>query len=238
MSEEPAVSELNHPQRRPARLRVGRPGFTMIEILVVIGIILVLVGLAVVGFNVIDIGGSANLSRQVLGNVQGMMAELEAAEGLQALPVGAIDSPGDVNPGATGREPFDNPTHSSYRTHKTRTAMRQILRVPANQDMLKKLPSKVLLKAKGGAGPQNQTLDPPKLADGWGNPILFVPGPDPTLAQGNPNWYGLRGLTVNNTPLPSTQPIRAPNNRPFWASAGPDGNFTTHDDNLYSFDSN
>jgi hypothetical protein len=31
-------------------------------------------------------------------------------------------------------------------------------------------------------------------------------------------------------------PIRSPDRRPFWISAGPDGNFATADDNLYSFD--
>ena len=30
--------------------------------------------------------------------------------------------------------------------------------------------------------------------------------------------------------------IRSPDNRPFWASAGPDGNFCTGDDNMYSFE--
>lgn len=32
------------------------------------------------------------------------------------------------------------------------------------------------------------------------------------------------------------EPIRSPDRRPFWISAGPDGNFATADDNLYSFD--
>ena len=30
--------------------------------------------------------------------------------------------------------------------------------------------------------------------------------------------------------------IRSPDNRPFWASAGPDGDFRTGDDNMYSFE--
>lgn len=30
--------------------------------------------------------------------------------------------------------------------------------------------------------------------------------------------------------------FRSPDERPFWASAGPDGNFATHDDNVYSFE--
>ena len=37
------------------------------------------------------------------------------------------------------------------------------------------------------------------------------------------------GVDVITAPLPATR-------RPFFASAGPDGDFRTGDDNLYSFD--
>ena len=38
-------------------------------------------------------------------------------------------------------------------------------------------------------------------------------------------------LPVNYNPV-----IRSPDNRPFFASAGPDGDFSKGDDNLYSFE--
>jgi hypothetical protein len=51
--------------------------------------------------------------------------------------------------------------------------------------------------------------------DAWGNPIIFVPA------------GGLAGVHVD--------PVRSPDGRPFFASAGADGDFATGDDNLYSF---
>lgn len=74
----------------------------------------------------------------------------------------------------------------------------------------------------------------PVLLDAWGNPIIFVPG-------------GQLGLTVSSIPSPLAgsgvlvaggRPfvVSSPDDRPFWASAGPDGDFSLGDDNLYSFE--
>jgi type II secretory pathway pseudopilin PulG len=87
------------------------------------------------------------------------------------------------------------------------------------------------------------------LLDAWGNPILFVPAGgliNVTLTATGPTVYrvassgliadqdGDGNVTDAGPPGPNEQaPARA---RPFFASAGPDGNFTTGDDNLYSFE--
>ena len=42
-----------------------------------------------------------------------------------------------------------------------------------------------------------------------------------------------RVLDAAGNPVPA---LRSPDNRPFWASAGPDGKYETHDDNVYSFE--
>jgi hypothetical protein len=83
----------------------------------------------------------------------------------------------------------------------------------------------------------------PVLLDGWGNPIIFVPS-------------GILGVPLNTANLNaqgkvipgsgamesgtggSAMPIQAksPDGRPFWASAGPDGDFSLGDDNMYSFE--
>jgi type II secretory pathway pseudopilin PulG len=52
----------------------------------------------------------------------------------------------------------------------------------------------------------------PILLDAWNNPIIFVPP------------GGLEGVWTKET-LTTPNPVRAPNNRPFFASAGPDGIF-------------
>lgn len=80
------------------------------------------------------------------------------------------------------------------------------------------------------------------LLDAWGNPIIFVPG------------SGLGGVTVDGetdrvvrstgvytsaaalSPRETGGQSAGPLDRPFFASAGPDGNFQTGDDNVYSFE--
>jgi len=70
----------------------------------------------------------------------------------------------------------------------------------------------------------------PLLLDGWGNPIIFVPA------------SGLRVRLIADKstydPMDATQNfvVTAPDKRPFWASAGPDGDFSKGDDNVYSFE--
>lgn len=50
------------------------------------------------------------------------------------------------------------------------------------------------------------------------------------------------GYASNNTAQPAGYTsnlgtaLRSPDRQPFWVSAGPDGNFQTHDDNVYSFE--
>lgn len=104
----------------------------------------------------------------------------------------------------------------------------------------------------GGTTPWAEDAAPaPMLKDGWGNPIIFVPATglrvrllmdknalDPTL-----QWEQTRVVTSVGLvdPGPSTNyntnTYRTPAGaKPFFASAGPDGNFATGDDNLYSFE--
>jgi prepilin-type N-terminal cleavage/methylation domain-containing protein len=75
----------------------------------------------------------------------------------------------------------------------------------------------------------------PLLADAWGNPIIYVPY---RLGTGN-------ALNADGT-IPAAQGIlkvggitftqQSPDGRPFFASAGPDGDFSKGDDNIYSFE--
>jgi type II secretory pathway pseudopilin PulG len=99
--------------------------------------------------------------------------------------------------------------------------------------------------------------------DGWGNPILFVhdnlrrPSSSGTTSELLANTGGLTGIYTaeslfwsptatapNNMPDSPPAPARvkvadalySPDRRPFWMSAGPDGDYQTHDDNIYSFE--
>jgi hypothetical protein len=73
----------------------------------------------------------------------------------------------------------------------------------------------------------DKTIQVTMILDAWGNPIIFVPsslGSSPPSATGILVTGGVRFAQV------------APDNRSFFASAGPDGNFATGDDNIYSFE--
>jgi prepilin-type N-terminal cleavage/methylation domain-containing protein len=96
------------------------------------------------------------------------------------------------------------------------------------------------------------------LLDSWGNPIIFVPSDGLQLwwdwndvKQGKPGTicYSankfMRCLKPSITPPdttnweevpPAAAVIKSPDGKPFFASAGPDGDFRTTDDNLYSFE--
>jgi prepilin-type N-terminal cleavage/methylation domain-containing protein len=108
--------------------------------------------------------------------------------------------------------------------------------------------------------------DPPILVDAWKNPIIFVPGgglavaatynsskvykkgslvisgstlyralKDGTLAApANADWETLPAGAFTSNGVAGI--VTAPGNRPFFASAGPDGDFQAPDDNMYSFE--
>jgi prepilin-type N-terminal cleavage/methylation domain-containing protein len=119
------------------------------------------------------------------------------------------------------------------------TIMSMLAVIPNNARALQSLPSNMI-----APGPTVFTVQPtlpfpqfavlppaagttfgPVLLDGWGNPIIFVP------ASGLSNVY-----TSTNTSSPALlPPIQSPDHRPFWVSAGPDGDFVRGDDNIYSF---
>jgi prepilin-type N-terminal cleavage/methylation domain-containing protein len=76
----------------------------------------------------------------------------------------------------------------------------------------------------------------PVVLDAWNNPILFVPsgslGSGVALGTGNVITPGVGTLEAGN----QSAVVNSPDGRPFWASAGPDGDFSKGDDNMYSFE--
>jgi type II secretory pathway pseudopilin PulG len=103
--------------------------------------------------------------------------------------------------------------------------------------------------------------DAATINDGFGHPILFVPasgmhvgaayvssrsydvGDRVFTGNGAARTYyeciapaGAGDAPPNGTYWRAATPVRSPDGKPFWASAGPDGNFDTPGDNLYSFE--
>jgi hypothetical protein len=88
----------------------------------------------------------------------------------------------------------------------------------------------------------------PILLDGWNNPIIFVPGTGLRVRRLNgqktlnptdisQTWIDISPEgKVKNLGSKAQLPVVTQPGRPFFASAGPDGDFSTGDDNIYSFE--
>ena len=110
--------------------------------------------------------------------------------------------------------------------------------VPANRDVMTKLPPE---KVYTSPNPPVQPPSAPALGsavtsvpivlDSWGNPIIFVP---------RAGLSGVRKLPTENNGVvtygQTNLTIKSPDGRPFFASAGEDGDFSKGDDNVYSFE--
>lgn len=109
-------------------------------------------------------------------------------------------------------------------------------RIPDVKSQLAQLPGNALLQANTGGGTGGPWLDAsnrplPVILDGWKNPIIYVPtGGLANVYVGGPQ--NTTGATTGIWGTPKT--VTSVDGRPFWASAGADGNFSTGDDNVYS----
>jgi type II secretory pathway pseudopilin PulG len=252
-----------------------RSGFTLLELLVVIGIIMVLMAMAVIGYNVVERSAAGRETKTTLADLHGMLAELDAAVGSTALPTstyknaagatvtalfGAITASGDPDAPSADTTPLpvnqawniddvttnaparnynsaNSPHFSNNVMQQTQNAMGALMAVPANQAAVSQLPSKLIMKVMD-SNPSVNTMvptSPPILLDGWGNPIIYVPSSGIVVYVNNPSSPSSPLMTIT---------IKSHDGRPFFASAGPDGNFgatsgnTTAygDDNVYSFE--
>jgi len=186
-------------------------GFTLVEMIVVIGIILILLGLMLPTVRALSDQAKKRQTRIMLLNAAAMLRELNQANQLATLPLFTAPITAPQNVGADGAD------RNAAAVQTTRAVMNALLALPANQTAFGQLPSD---------GWQNDGTGP-VLLDGWGHPIIFVPAPGMTATVG-----GIATTVVSSHRGNAADAA----NRPYFASAGPDANFRTADDNVYSFD--
>ncbi|HEX8914639.1 MAG TPA: prepilin-type N-terminal cleavage/methylation domain-containing protein [Humisphaera sp.] len=218
-------------RRTVARPPAARGGFSLVEMLIAIGVILVLAAIGVVGMNMYSDRVATDTTKTSLANASALVKELETKGALNRLvgPTGltpaasyqptstiASGSYAKLNSGDTGR--------TNYINNEYKTKVGPIL-MSVNAERMKALPQGTVMDPPSGT--QRSATDPIVPCDGWGNPLVFVPP------------GGLTGVSVKGSAtaitVTSTGVSGSPQNRSFWVSAGPDGNLQTGDDNVYSF---
>jgi type II secretory pathway pseudopilin PulG len=198
--------------------RSRRRGFSLLEMTVVIGIIMLLLTMAVVGYRYVEASAAKSRTRTVLHDLDAMVAELDRTGGMVRL----------VAPSGAVYLPTSTVAAASTGTTNCTNALGILAQVPANQQALSQMPVKSLYGSVTTAYGMQVTA----VADGWGKYVIFVPpggltgvSLGATAASGGTITYAQTGITITS-----------PDHRAFWASAGPDGNFANGDDNVYSFE--
>jgi type II secretory pathway pseudopilin PulG len=228
-----------------------RKAFTLIELLLVIGVLIILIGITVWALKGAGSSASGNATKTTLENLTNMSEELNRKNKLAGfdiiypppppsppappLLVGAEVAPGLVTSDSKGTDRF------GPAVQRTAEVMGRLTSIPDNKRILEKLPSDQLLSVAAIPPYSGGTV----VLDGWKNPILFVPSTGlanvhskQTDTYSSTNYS--RGARVifqgeywtaidSTSSAPSApswfQGIRSPDGRAFWASAGPDGAF-------------
>jgi len=236
-------------------LRRHRRGFTMIELLLVIGILLVLISMFFIGLRYVSQTAQVRDTKTALETAKAMLSEYQEATHLDRLPAGAsngwswtgqetLPAPSATVPWAIG--PITPPTTTTAASPAysnvnvtlgpdTAAVMYALEQMPANQTLITNLPANKKLVASVSIN--DVQVQVTFLLDSWGNVILFVPSGGLVNVRFGGQTSTVTGQSAVGTTAAGGTPITitSPDSRPFFVSAGPDGDVSLGDDNVYSF---
>ncbi len=246
-----------------------RGGFTVLELLLVIGIIILLVTLFFIGFKHVANSNRVQDTKSTLQTAATLFGNYDQATHLTKVPgwltnfESAATMPTAMSVESLQLLVASHPVPPQI-VIDTETVMATLTGIPDNQKIVGSLPQAKTVVELARTGDPTGTTYSAMLQDSWGNPIFFVfanglagvtsSGGDTynsstQYQRGNRVIYQGRIYTwINQTSGNSTPPITSPYSdanwgglcspdlRPFWVSAGPDGDLSKGDDNVYSFE--
>jgi prepilin-type N-terminal cleavage/methylation domain-containing protein len=204
----PAVGSGN----KEPHVRRNRRGFTMIEILVAVGIIATLTALLFLGFKYVGKSSRDNLTHTALQNLRGMLTEFEQTGGrmddlnaiyadlidganiqtpLPAVPTPPVPSPLAGSIAQDGRERFGEGTI------RTQRVMRRLMAVPSVKSIVDNLPPEALIKVEFQGPPNSPSLPTPTYLPG--DELIVVP------TKNQIDYYVCKALTKTGPPSASWQ---------------------------------
>ena len=161
-----------------------RKAFTLIELLLVIGVLIILIGIAVWALKGAVGSGAGNATKTTLANLTNMSEELNRKNklaGFEGPPTGDPLNPiypfqpppvfgGEIAPALVTSD-SKNTDRFGPAVRNTAEVMRRLSSIPDNKKNLEKLPSDQTLAVPPSGTSGGGTV----VMDGWRNPILFVP---------------------------------------------------------------
>ncbi len=174
--------------------------YTLVELFLTLAVLMVVLGMMINLSTRVRRESADRVTRQMLAELQGRMAQYRRDNDGQLPPVTAIIGPIQV--------PNEADLQVAARLNNADFFRCLRLGELANRRTTGDDP---LANAVRQANASTTGASVPLLEDPWGTPIVFMPGQSPLIGM-------------------------APGNVFFFVSAGPDRQFLTHDDNLYSYD--
>jgi prepilin-type N-terminal cleavage/methylation domain-containing protein len=203
-------------QKNPTRRR----GFTLSEILIVIGIILLLMGVFLVAIRKPSNTAKTQLTKVIMSNIKSEMDELKRVNAMDKLdviyPTPMTQTQGMIFENMTWKMPN---AESLAVLNNTGAAMKVLQIIPANKTLMTQVS-----RDRVATLPNGNIL----FLDGWGNPILFIPKTGFPLEKdmfGLPKGGLLTSVGILANKPDGTHPSIPANAKPFWMSAGPNGDF-------------